>query len=192
MRLTEKKIEEIIVGIIGEEGIPLVKQLYAKTNVSEFDLASRTKKDIKVIRKLLYILYNHNLIGFTRKKDKQKGWYVYYWTILPESIRYNYIKRKKEVLVQLQQRLEAEKLELFFSCPNKDVRLNFDQAMDFEFHCPECGELIAQEDGEEMRAQLQHQIKVLEEEIKEAAAEKKTRVKLRKKIVKKLKFKKKK
>ena len=60
MRLTQKKIEEIIISIIGADGLPLAGQLYDKENVSEFDLANRTKKDIKVVRKMLYFLYNFN------------------------------------------------------------------------------------------------------------------------------------
>lgn len=188
MRLTQKKIEEIIVGILGEGGTPLVKELYAKENVSEFDLASRTKSDIKVIRKLLYILYNHNLVGFTRKKDKIKGWYVYYWTLLPESVRYSYIKRKRELKTLLEQRLEEEKKELFFSCPTHCVRLNFDQAVNFEFHCPECGELAQQEDSQDRIADIKKRIAELDLEI-EAAIEKKKVVrkegKERKKIVRK-------
>src|SRR3989338_453753 len=84
MRLTPKKIEEIIVGILGESGIPLIKELMGKDNISEFDLATKTKQDIKVVRRMLYVLHNNNLVGFTRKKDKQKGWYIYYWTLIPE------------------------------------------------------------------------------------------------------------
>ena len=75
MRLTTKKTEEILVMILGEEGRSLVRYLIGKENISEFDLANKTKKDIKIVRRLLYNLYNHNLVGFTRKKDKQKGFF---------------------------------------------------------------------------------------------------------------------
>ena len=64
MRLTQNKIEEIILPILNEEGLPLVTQLYGKENVSEFDLAKDTKLDIKVVRKMLYLLYNNNIISF--------------------------------------------------------------------------------------------------------------------------------
>ena len=73
MRLTQKKIEDIVLPILGEEGLILIKYLYSKENVSEFDLSKRTKLDIKIVRKMLYLLYNHNLVGFNRKKDKEKG-----------------------------------------------------------------------------------------------------------------------
>lgn len=188
MRLTQKKIEEILLNLLGPEGKPLVQQLYGKENVSEFELANRTKKDIKLIRRMLYTLYNHNVIGFIRKKDKQKGWYIYYWTILPENVKFAYFKKKKEQLLRFQEQLEAEKKELFYLCPGKCVRLNFDQAMEFEFHCPECGQLASQDSTEDKKEVLRKKIQELGQELAEEDEEKKVskrRAKERKKIVKK-------
>ncbi len=179
MRLTQKKIEEIMLSILGEEGLPLVKELTGRENVSEFELADKIKKDIKIVRKMLYLLYNHNLVSFTRKKDKQKGWYIYYWTLLPEGIKFNYIKKKKELLEALNQRLEEESKDIFFVCPNNCVRLNFDQGMDFEFHCPECGELISQDENREMTEHLKKRINDIKQEIEELLEKRKER---RKKI----------
>ncbi|MDO8510870.1 MAG: transcription factor [Nanoarchaeota archaeon] len=175
MRLTQKKIEEIMLSILGEEGLPLVKELSGKQNVSEFELADKLKKDIKIVRKMLYLLYNHNLVSFIRKKDKIKGWYIYYWTLQPESIKFSYIKRKKELLGKLQQRLEEESKELFFTCPNRCVRLNFDQAMDFEFHCPECGELLSQENNAERVETLRKKVGETEAELEELMEKRKAR-----------------
>lgn len=163
--------------VIGEEGLPLVRELSGRENVSEFELGDRLKKDIKIVRKMLYLLYNYNLVSFIRKKDKIKGWYIYYWTLIPESIRFNYIKRKKELLARLQQRLEDESRELFYICPNQCVRLDFDQSMDFEFHCSECGELTSQEDNAERLKMLRKKISDLETELKELLEKRKTRKK---------------
>lgn len=185
MRLTKNKVEEIIVDVLGEEGLVLGKHLYEKENISEFDLAKKTKLDIKIVRKMLYFLYNHNLVGFSRKKDKEKGWYIYYWTLLPESLKFFYYKKRKELLVKLRQRLEEEEKELFFTCPHDCVRLNFDQAMDFEFHCPECGELISQDSSKNKIAALKKEIREIEEELeKERKRTQRAKTKARKKVVK--------
>ena len=187
MRLTQKKIEEIMLSILGEEGLLLIKELTGKQHVSEFELADRLKKDIKIVRKMLYLLYNHNLVSFIRKKDKIKGWYIYYWTLQPESIKFSYVKRKKELLAKLQQRLEEESKELFFTCPKRCVRLNFDQAMDFEFHCPECGELLSQENNTERIETLRKKVSEIEAELEELMEKRKARKvvsKARKKKVK--------
>ncbi len=173
MRLTQKKIEEILATIVGEEGLPLIRELLARDNVSEFDLATKTKKDIKVVRRMLYQLYNYNLVGFTRKKDKDKGWYIYYWTLLTENIRFNYFKSKREQLEKLQQRLEGETKELFFVCPSRCVRLNFDQSIGFDFRCPECGELASQDNSEPRIKELKRRIQELVAELKEDQISKK-------------------
>lgn len=184
-----------MISVVGEEGLPLVKELGAKDNISEFDLADKVKKDIKIVRKMLYLLYNHNLVSFTRKKDKQKGWYIYYWTLLPDSIRFSYIKKKKELLERLKKRLDEETQEIFFVCTNNCVRLNFDQGMDFEFRCPECGELISQDENKKTTEHLKKKTEEIEKEIgqliqqrterRKKVNEKKTEVETKKRASKK-------
>ena len=36
---------------------------------------------------MIYKLYHADLVEFTRKKDKTKGWYIYYWTFKLKQIR---------------------------------------------------------------------------------------------------------
>ena len=175
MRLTQKKIEDIVLPILGEEGLILIKYLYSKENVSEFDLSKRTKLDIKVVRKMLYLLYNHNLVGFNRKKDKEKGWYIYYWTLIPDNVRFAYYKRRKENLATLQYRLEQEHKELFFVCPRSCVRINFDDAMAFEFHCSECGDLLNQDDNKGPISQIEAEMAEIEKELLEYVVKKKVK-----------------
>ncbi len=187
MRLTPKKIEQILVAMLGEDGLSLIQELMKKDNISEFDLATKIKRDIKVVRKMLYTLYNSNLVAFTRKKDKIKGWYIYYWTLVPDSVRFNYFKMIRERIAKLEEQLEQERRELFFVCPNKCTRLNFDQAMDFEFHCPECGQLINQDNSELKIEWILKEITLAQEELLKSKEEKKVKKKAakeRKKIVK--------
>ena len=189
MRLTQKKIESILIRFVGEEGLPLVRELIGKENISEFDLATKLKKDIKVIRKQIYLLQDQNLVSFTKKKDKQKGWYIYYWTLMPESVKFNYYKIKKELLAKLKLQIEEESNELFFICSQKCVRLNFDESMDYEFHCPECGELINQEENKNKIEDIKKKIIEIEKELKEIDKKKvkRKKVKEQKKEIKSIK-----
>ncbi len=182
--MTRNKIEEIILPLIGEDGLPLIKLLYLQPNISEFDLAKKSKKDIKIVRKMLYLMYNHNLISFTRKKDKEKGWYIYYWTLLADNVKFMYYKHKRELLVKLKEKLLEEQKELFYVCPKRCVRLNFDQGMDYEFHCPECGELIHQ-DSENNVLGIKKQISGIEEDLEtEKKVLRKIKIKSKKKVIK--------
>ena len=188
MRFTKKKIEEVVTRILGEEGLKIVDELSDKENVSEFELSKKIKEDIKVVRKMLYMLYNHNLVGFTRKKDKQKGWYIYYWTLLPDNIEFSYFKQRREQLEKLKQRLDEEHKELFFACPDKCVRLNFDRSIEFEFHCPERGKLMAQDENKvEIKRSILAEINEINEELKTLDEQKVGRRKARreqKKVIK--------
>lgn len=183
VKLTQSKINEVIMDIAGKDGLRLVNELKGKENISEFSLASKLKKDIKVIRNIIYKLGNYNLISSNRKKDKQKGWYIYYWTIIPENIKFIYIKNKKITLVKLKEQLQKEQTEQFYTCPKKCIHLDFDQAIDFEFRCPECGELLSQYHDPKRIIKLQKRINSLEKELK---SEEEKPI-LKKKIIEKIK-----
>ena len=166
MRLTSKLIEEAIAEVAGEDVVPLVKRLKNRKNVSEFKLADSVHQEINVVRNMLYRLYNVNLVSFIRKKDKKKGWYIYYWTFEPKKVKYLLQKIKKKRLQNLKKRLEREKQGNFYVCPNQCVRLDFDQATNFEFKCPECGEIIQQEDNIKKIKRIEQEVKELEKELK--------------------------
>ena len=145
MRLSNKIIEATIADVAGEDVLSIVHFLKNKKNISEFKIAETIKKEINATRNMLYRLQEANLVSFIRKKDKKKGWYIYYWTFKPKMVRHIVINLRKEKLAKLKDRLKREKSSHFFICQNKCIRLDFDQAMNFEFKCPEWGEIMNQE-----------------------------------------------
>ncbi len=166
MKLSNKIVEDVVSEVAGEDVIPLVKALKNKKNVSEFKLADSLKQEVNKTRNMLYRLYDSNLVSFVRKKDKKKGWYIYYWTFDLKRIKYLVFNLKKKRFAKLNERLEREKGNQFYSCSSKCIRLDFDQAMNFEFKCPECGELIEQEDNSEEIKKIEKELKELEIELK--------------------------
>lgn len=165
-RLSSKEIDDLITNLIGEEVIPLVGQLKNKVNVSEFKLAENLNVTVNQVRNMLYRMHQFNLVTFIRKKDKKKGWYIYYWTLNEVYLRealLNFMRRKME---DFRQKLEKEMIGNYFICPNKCTRLSLEQAMEQEFKCLECGELMQQQDNSRTIDNLKARIKELEEEIK--------------------------
>lgn len=169
IKITKKLSEQVITEVAGEETIELVNALKGKKNISEFIIADYIKREINKTRHLLYKLYDANLVTFIKKKDKKKGWYVYYWTYHPEKIRYIYLKLKKEKLDGLKERLKRELEDYFFSCAHNCMRLDFERATEFEYKCPECGELMSQENNEEKIDYIKREINKLEKDIESAA-----------------------
>jgi transcription initiation factor TFIIE subunit alpha len=162
MRLPPKVVEEVVSELIGEEVLPVVRALRNRSNVSELQLASQLKREINNVRSMLYKLYESSLVSFTRKKDKKKGWYIYYWTFSPNRLEFLMAELGKRKLDRLRDRLTRERTESFFSCTNRCVRLDFDQATSFGYKCPECGELLNQEDNTPRIQELERQIAELE------------------------------
>ena len=162
MRLTNKLINYVIHHVAGVEAIAIVDYIKNKSNISEFEIAEELDIDIKIVRILLYRLFNQNLVSSTRKKDKKKGWYIYYWTLNKDQLKHLFVNIQKEKVSRLKDRLKRELVNIFYVCENKCIRLSFDQAINFEFKCPECGCLMEQEDNQERIKKIQAEIKVLE------------------------------
>ena len=168
MKLTLKRITNVITRILGPNGMDLYQLLKEKDNRSEFEIAEIMDIDIKLVRRNLYKLYNNNLVSFNRKKDKTKGWYIYYWTLKKENIKHAYIKRLKAQLEKLEELRKSETGQLYYTCTDEScfaVRLDFDSAMEYEFHCPECGILLNQEDTESRVVQLEKKIEEIKVEL---------------------------
>ncbi len=166
MRLSNNIIESVVMEVVGKDAIPLVRFLKNNKNVSEFKIAEVIKREVNATRNILYKLYEHNLVSFMRKKDKKKGWYIYYWTFNQKRVKYLVHSLKKGKLKKLKERVEREEGGNFFGCKNNCIRLNFDQATDFNFKCPECGEVLDQEDNAPVIENIKKEIKNLEKEVK--------------------------
>lgn len=160
-----KEIEKLVLNISGEEGLILYKLLKMKNNVSEFILADKLKKSINQIRNLLYKFDVYNLITSTRKKDRKKGWYVYYWTFVEQRAKDAIVLIKKQELTKLKSQLEREKSYNFFLCPKKCIRLTYETAMENQFQCLECGSILMPEDNTKTIKNLEKSIADLEKEV---------------------------
>ena len=158
MKLPDNIVKELIREVVGSDGVPLVEIILKKENVSEFKIADKLKITVNQVRNILYRLQDHNLVLFTRKKDKSKGWYIYFWTFDHSKARILLLKHKTAKLEVLKLRVEKERDSAYFVCPNKDMRAAFENAMELQFKCPECGEVLKQEDLENILKNSQESI----------------------------------
>jgi len=152
--------------VAGEDVIALANFLRNKSNVSEFKLAESMKQEVNATRNMLYRLYESSLVSYIRRKDKKKGWYIYYWTFNVKRIKFLLDKLKKARYEKLRFRLEREQANTFFSCDNLCMRLEFEQATNFDYKCPECGELMHQEDNTQRKKLIEKEMKTIEKELK--------------------------
>jgi len=171
-------LDEVVAEVAGRDVVPLARLLRNKKNVSEFTLADALKREINATRNMLYRLYDNSLVTFTRKKDKKKGWYIYYWTFNDPRIFDIVVLLRKRKLEKLQERLNREKGTQFYVCYAQEtdekgkpkrgavtMRLDFDQAMNYEFKCPESGQLLELEDNTERTKKIEQEIAELKKEL---------------------------
>ena len=164
MRLTDEKVHNAVAEIIGDDTVEIIKFLKDKKDVSEFKISEKIKKDIQNVRNMLYRLYNYNLVSYKRRKDRQKGWYISYWTFNRKKIKEMLDKSQKERLETYRERLEREELNknAFFICPKACTRMDFEMASETAYKCTECGSILSQQDNQKTIEFLREKIKEME------------------------------
>lgn len=131
----------IIYDILDKNTSDTVRLLIDKKNVNEFLIAKKLKLTINQTRNMLYRLSDLGLVSFTRKKDKKKGWYTYFWTLnLDKSFQMleNILRKKMD---ELNFQLKSKETKRFYSCKVCKTEVSEETALLNNFTCRECGEV---------------------------------------------------
>jgi transcription initiation factor TFIIE subunit alpha len=164
VRNISKDTADVITRVVGDDVLPVVKYLQDRKNVSEFKIAESIKLEVNATRNMLYRLHTHNLVTYVRKKDRQKGWYISYWTFNKRRIKDLQKHNDAEDLTKLRERLdkEVQNQNSYFICPNLCMRLDFEEATNLDYKCPECGQLLKNQDNTKTISNLKDKLKELE------------------------------
>lgn len=164
----DKQIEEFILEVSDEECVKLVDLLMGKENVNEFKLAEKLGISVNHVRNILYRLQEYNLVSSIRKKDKKKGWYIYYWTFNNKQAINEMLRYKEKRLDVLKNKLETESTVNFFTCPNRCMRMELTEAMEHNFKCPECGKLMEKQESKQQIIKIKKELFEIEQRLKKA------------------------
>lgn len=165
-------LKNIVEDIAGKPAREIVDLLMGKRDVNEFLIAKKLKLTINQTRNILYKLSDSGLVSFTRKKDKRKGWYIYFWTL--DSLKSLEILEKKLLaeMEQLKNQLKNRKVKRFYFCKMCNVEINEETALLNQFTCAECGQVYALAESDKIIKELENKInksskivEVLKEEI---------------------------
>ncbi len=165
VKITIEVLDELVTALCGEDVLPLMHILWNKNNVSEFKLAEMLNVTVNQTRNMLYRCNEHNLVSFLRKKDKKKGWYIYYWSLNRRSAENALLKFRERQHEEFKQRLGREEEGIFYVCPMGCMRLKMEQAMEYDFKCQECGALLVQQDNTKTIANIKKRVNELEKEL---------------------------
>lgn len=205
-----KILQELVSSIAGKNTEAVVDILKDKKDINEFKIAEKLGMTINQTRNILYKLYNEGIASFTRKKDKQKGWYICYWTLNTAKALGRFVDIKKREIENLKYQIASRETKHFYSCPTCHIEFNEETALHYDFLCPECGQLLsitlkekkieeikkAVEEAKEQLALAEQELakkaekearKVARESVKKAKTKRKVTRKARKKAGKKIK-----
>lgn len=146
--MLEKFLKEIVALVAGSGSEKIVDVLFKKKNLNEFLIAKKLNLTINQARNILYKLGENGLVYFTRKKDsKSGGWYTYFWTLDESKSLANYRDRLLKEIESLENDLETKKTQRFYVCKICGMEVNEENALLYNFTCPECGEVFQLKDS---------------------------------------------
>ncbi len=151
--------------VSGRNTTPVIEILFEKENVNEFLISKKLGLTINQIRNVLYKLSDYGLVSFIRKKDKKKGWYTYFWTFDSEKAFVLLKKLIEKEIQQLENDLQSRKTKQFYKSPDADIEYNEEKALEYNFICPETGEVMELKDTSKEIKDLSSKITRLKNQI---------------------------
>lgn len=153
-------IDEEIVNLLNEE----IEKSQEALNEDEEKIASRIA--LKEVRKSLYKLSERSLARYRRVRDKETGYFVYYWSPIFERVLDLIIYRRKRSVKKLRQRLDYEQRNLLYVCDEGHTPVTFSDAFELGFICTTCGKELSQKDNANTIQFLEQKIKELDNKLK--------------------------
>jgi len=142
-----KLLHDLVEELAGVNTGRIVEILFGKKDVNEFLIAKKMDLTINQVRNILYKLSADGLVSFIRKKDKRKGWYIYYWTLKTEKCL---VKLESSLVAKidgLHHVLGNREMKRFYVCKSCDIEVGEEKALDHGFSCEECAEVYELSDN---------------------------------------------
>ncbi len=164
-------LKKVVENTAGLDAVRIVDLLYNKKNINEFLIAKKLGLTINQTRNLLYRLSHLGILSSIRKKDKRKGWYIYFWT-------FNILK-SLEVLEQtlnteivgMRKQLDNMQTKRYYRCKICGREANEEAALNTDFTCTECGEVYGLADNKAAIEDIIKKIEKLQKELNSICSE---------------------
>jgi len=154
MNVPNELLIELVKRVAGADTVKLFEVLIKRRNVSEFKIAEKLEITVNQVRNMIYRLQEHNLVSFTRKKDKVKGWYIYYWTFEKPKAVELIVDMKTRETKDAKKELESIEDIRHYLCKYCRTKLNEEEALELQFLCEGCGEILEEQDANKRRKEL--------------------------------------
>jgi len=158
-------LKKVVENTAGEQAVKIVDLLHNKKDINEFLIAKKLNLTINQTRNLIYRLSHLGIISSIRKKDKRKGWYIYYWTLnIMKSLEVLQTTLTTEIN-NLKHQMDKKKTERFYKCKICGREANEENALGTNFICSECGEVYELADNTHLILDIEKKIEKLQKEL---------------------------
>ncbi len=147
--LSFKIAQEFLKNVGGEEAVEVVRICLEKNGKcldEDIELKMRPMK-VTEIRSVLNRLHYRGIACYNKTKNKNSGWYTYTWEIKQRRIVELILEQQSEMLQKLETKARFESNHELFVCKKNCEETPFEIAAQYEFRCPECGEMMNPVDG---------------------------------------------
>lgn len=175
-KLDDKKqirlLQSVIESFINKQSADIINIFYGKKDINEFLIAKNLKLTINQTRNILYKLLDLGMVSFIRKKDRKKGWYIYFWTLNNYQAFVLLNEDLKNRRVNLEKQLKNRKENRHYFCKTCSIEVNEETALLNNFICSECEEVYELFDNSKIIDELEKKISKLKKEIELVTIEK--------------------
>ncbi|MEM0104617.1 MAG: transcription factor [Candidatus Methanomethylicia archaeon] len=161
----DESFMEFVRELWGDEGVAIVSFLSENFDVTDEMLSQKTGIKLNDVRKILYSLFDNQLVSYKRIRDKSTGWFIYLWRLNKDNVEYVINTKKRAVLEKLKERYKYETQHVFLHCPKDNNRYSFEEALENGFKCSVCGGNLETFNNSLIIQFLERKIKELEEDI---------------------------
>ncbi|MFB0503382.1 MAG: transcription factor [Candidatus Bathyarchaeia archaeon] len=164
-RETLLKVAEVIGG---KEAVRIVEVLCQVNETTDEEIVAKTEINLNDVRRILYRLYDHSLVGLRRTRDKETGWFIFHWRLQPDQLEGFVTSQKRKILDKLEARVEYEKSHDFYYCFTQGCKqVPFEEAVELVFQCPVCNKPLMHFNNEKIIKSLREKIEHLRKELSE-------------------------
>ncbi|AIY90914.1 transcription factor E [Geoglobus acetivorans] len=137
----DELLVELIERVAGELGV-IIYSLGIEGEFTDEQLSQELGVEINDVRRVLFALYEIGLATYRRTRDEETGWMEYYWKISYDRERDVLRKELEKTREKLEAKLEIEDGSVYYICVNGCVKVSYEEAMEFGFSCPKCGDML--------------------------------------------------
>ena len=146
--LKNSQVQELLMDITDDEkNCVTIIECLLNGKTSDEAIAEETEIKLNTVRKILNKLYDAGVASYKRSKDPETNYEIYNWKFNQKKLN-NIIRDKHEdLLKEIEKSLKYEKNNMFFACKANGHRYIYENASEYNFVCPQCGESLEYQDN---------------------------------------------